>query len=72
MRRATVSVACALVLLCLPSCESTRQTKATQPTAPQPTGNLGERVRPTLTGDWKVEDSENALAAPPVDRWPTA
>ncbi len=67
MRRATFSLAYALVLLAVSACDSSKQTQATDKVTPPPTGNLCERVRPTLTGDWKIEESKTVLAAPPTD-----
>jgi hypothetical protein len=68
MRRATISVTCALILLTLSACDSAKQPKTTAQAAPQPTGNLCERIRSTLTGDWKVAESKTVLALPAADR----
>ncbi len=68
MRRATISVTCAVVLLTLSACDTTKQPTTTPQAAPQPTGTLCERIRSTLTGDWKVAESKPVLTAPAADR----
>ncbi|MFF0271659.1 hypothetical protein [Kribbella sp. NPDC004536] len=59
-RRATIT---AVLLLALLGCDP----HTTKQAAPTPTGNLCERVRPTLPGNWTTEDGEPGVAAPLSD-----
>lgn len=68
MRRVAVGLACALVLLSLLACDTNNPAKPAAKTAPPPPGNICERIRPTLAGDWKAEEFNGALHAPPADR----
>ncbi|MFG1621606.1 hypothetical protein [Kribbella sp. NPDC049227] len=66
MRRAITILACALTALSLTACKSSdAQQQVANPI--EPPGSICERVQPTLTGNWKVEDSEPWARAPLSD-----
>ncbi|TCC55078.1 hypothetical protein E0H73_36360 [Kribbella pittospori] len=66
MRRAITILACALTALSLPACKSSdAQQQVANPI--ERSGNLCERVQPTLAGSWKAEDSEPWSRAPLSD-----
>jgi hypothetical protein len=63
MRRATIGLVCAFMLLASAACKSSTTQTAAQ-VEPPPSGTLCERVQATLAGSWKAEAAEPWLYNP--------
>jgi hypothetical protein len=67
MRRFSAILASAVALLGLAACDSHTTQQVTPTPAPAPTGNLCDRVRPNVPGNWKTAEAGPSLTAPLTD-----